>query len=69
MANEIPRCLEELEAQEIDNMLYCNIFSMMDMTRSVLGYMKERKTGAILNISSGSGNHPGPFLAVYSSTK
>lgn len=69
MANETPRYLEELSSQEIDNMLYCNIFSTMDMTRTVLGFMKKRANGAILNISSGSGNHPGPLLAVYSSTK
>lgn len=31
--------------------------------------MKERKSGGIISISSGSCNFPGPFLALYSSTK
>jgi 17beta-estradiol 17-dehydrogenase / very-long-chain 3-oxoacyl-CoA reductase len=39
------------------------------MTRTVFKYMKERHNGAIVSISSGSGNHPTPMLAVYSATK
>ena len=69
IANEIPKNLDEFTDKEIDDILCCNIFSMIDMTKSVFKLMKAKKNGAIINISSGSGNHPGPFLAVYSATK
>ncbi len=39
------------------------------MTRAVLPLMLERKCGAIINVSSASGTHPAPLLAVYSATK
>lgn len=68
-ANDIPMALEELGAEEIDSMLNCNIQSVVWMTRAVLPFMKRRKSGGIVSISSGSGNGPGPFLSVYSSTK
>ena len=32
-------------------------------------HMKKRNCGCIVNISSGSGNHPTPLLSIYSSTK
>uniref|UniRef100_A0A7N8X5S5 Hydroxysteroid (17-beta) dehydrogenase 12b n=1 Tax=Mastacembelus armatus TaxID=205130 RepID=A0A7N8X5S5_9TELE len=39
------------------------------MTRLVLPRMLERKKGAILNISSGSGMYPVPLLTIYSASK
>lgn len=69
MANEYPKKLEEFSFAEIDEMLTCNISSIVLMSRSIIKLMKERNKGAVLNISSGSGNHCGPLLALYSSTK
>lgn len=69
IANEIPKNLEEFSDIEVDDLINCNIFSTVSMTRTVMKYMKETKSGAIVSISSGSGNHPGPFLALYSATK
>eukprot|EP00981_Chlorochromonas_danica_P014068 scaffold7265_cov159-Ochromonas_danica.AAC.1 len=69
VANEIPRTIEEFGEEEVDNMLQCNIFSTVHMTRAVFKYMKARKNGAVVAISSGSGNAPAPFLALYSATK
>lgn len=69
VANEIPRTLEEFSDDEIEDMLQCNIFSQVFMTRAVVPYMRTRGKGCIISISSGSGNHVGPFLAVYSATK
>ncbi len=68
-ANEIPMNLDELTEQQCLDIVNCNIFSTINMTRTVIKYMKERKNGAVISVSSGSGNHPGPFLAVYSATK
>lgn len=43
--------------------------STVFMTRAVMKYMLERKNGCVVSISSGSGNLPAPYLAVYSATK
>ncbi|XP_028258551.1 very-long-chain 3-oxoacyl-CoA reductase-B [Parambassis ranga] len=53
----------------IDIMVNINITSVCQMTRLVLPRMVERKKGAILNISSGSGMYPVPLLTVYSASK
>jgi len=68
-ANETPKYLEEITDEDIELMINCNIFSTVNMTKAVLKYMKQRRNGGIVNISSGSGNHCGPLLQVYSSTK
>lgn len=68
-SNEVPMNLEEFDDDLVDNLLHCNIFSTVQCTRAVLPLMKARKNGCVLNISSGSGNHPTPMLAIYSATK
>lgn len=68
-ANEVPRSLDEFSEDEQLEILNCNVQSMLIMTKCVLKFMKQRRNGAIINISSGSGNHCGPFIALYSSTK
>jgi len=69
VANEYPMKLEEFSFAEIDDMLTCNISSIVLMSRSIIKLMKVRGKGSVLNVSSGSGNHCGPLLALYSSTK
>lgn len=69
IANEIPMRFDEFDTTFINNIINCNIFSTIYMTRTVMKFMKLQNRGAILSISSGSGNAPGPFLAIYSSTK
>jgi short-subunit dehydrogenase len=69
IANEIPKSIEEFTDEEIDEMIQCNCYSTVLMTRAVFKYMKERKNGSIVAISSGSCNAPAPFLQLYSATK
>jgi short-subunit dehydrogenase len=69
IANEIPKNMEEFTDQEIDDMIQCNCYSTVFMTRAVFRYMKERKNGCVVSISSGSCNAPAPFLQLYSATK
>jgi 17beta-estradiol 17-dehydrogenase / very-long-chain 3-oxoacyl-CoA reductase len=69
IANEFPKTVEEFSDQEIDDMIQCNCYSTVMMTRAVFKYMKAKKTGSIVSISSGSANFPAPYLAVYSATK
>jgi short-subunit dehydrogenase len=69
IANEIPKNMEEFTEKEIDDMIQCNVYSTIFMSRAVFKYMKEKKNGAIVSISSGSCNLPAPFLSLYSATK
>jgi len=68
-ANEIPKRIEEFTDQDVSDLVNCNIYSLLWMTRTVLKHMRSRSNGAIISISSGSGNNPSPFLALYSATK
>lgn len=68
-ANEAPRGLDEMSDEEVSGIMNCNIQSLVGMTRAVLPWMKARKSGCVLSISSGSGLAPGPFIAIYSATK
>ncbi len=68
-ANEYPKELHEFTDKDIEDMINCNVFSTINMSRAVLPYMKAKKNGAVVSISSGSGNGPAPMLTVYSATK
>jgi short-subunit dehydrogenase len=68
-ANEIPMELMEFSDKAIEDMIHCNVFSTINMSRAVLPYMQARRNGAVVCISSGSGNGPTPMLTVYSATK
>jgi len=69
IANEFPKKLEEFGEEEVDNMIQCNIYSTVQMTRAVFKYMLARRNGCVVSVSSGSGNYPAPYLALYSATK
>ena len=64
-----PRYFHELPDQEVTDLITMNIDSMIWMTRMVLPKMLERKSGAILNLSSGSAMYTLPLLAEYSGAK
>lgn len=69
IANEYPKLFEEFSQADIENMIQCNIFSTVQMTRATFKYMQAKKNGCIVSISSGSGNYPAPYLSLYSATK
>jgi 17beta-estradiol 17-dehydrogenase / very-long-chain 3-oxoacyl-CoA reductase len=69
MANPAPKQLMEMPDSEVDDIINCNVMSVVGMTRAVLKYMKMRDSGAVLSISSGSGNFPASYLVIYSATK
>ncbi|XP_004682948.1 PREDICTED: very-long-chain 3-oxoacyl-CoA reductase [Condylura cristata] len=62
-----------LDIPDLDNtikkLININVLSVCKMTSLVLPGMVERSKGAILNISSASGQYPVPLLTIYSATK
>ncbi len=55
--------------QLFDDMIHCNVTSVVQMTRIILPQMIERQKGLIINISSLSSLVPSPLMAVYAATK
>ncbi|XP_053123209.1 very-long-chain 3-oxoacyl-CoA reductase-like [Hemicordylus capensis] len=55
--------------QFIDNMMNCNVLSVVKMTRIVLPQMVARKKGVIINLSSGAGRRPFPCATLYGTSK
>jgi uncharacterized protein len=50
-------------------MLELNVCAVMDLTRQFLPHMRQRHSGAIINISSIAGSIPSQGIAMYSGTK
>ncbi|XP_074057815.1 17-beta-hydroxysteroid dehydrogenase type 3 isoform X2 [Macrotis lagotis] len=55
--------------EEVQDLIHCNISSVVKMTRLILRDMEIRRKGLILNISSAAGRFPWPLYSIYSSTK
>ena len=54
--------------RELD-MIRLNIGALVGLTHRYLGPMRDRRKGTIINISSGAGFQPIPFMATYAATK
>ncbi len=64
-----PMYFDEYTPELIQDLINCNVNSLLGMTHTVFKYMKAKKNGCVISISSGSGNGPTPLLAVYTATK
>ncbi|OLE51172.1 MAG: hypothetical protein AUG51_24350 [Acidobacteria bacterium 13_1_20CM_3_53_8] len=51
------------------NMIDLNVRALVDLTYRFLAPMRERKSGAIINVASTAGFQPVPFMATYAATK
>ncbi len=75
VGNEAPLNCEEVPIALEREMIRINCEGTCGMQRTLLPIMKAQekqahgRKGAIINISSASGTHPSPMLAVYSATK
>ena len=61
--------LERLKIDEWDRMIDVNIKGVLYGIAAVLPYMKQQKSGHIVNVSSVAGHRVGPGFAVYAATK
>ena len=61
--------VEESEEREVRAMFEANFWGLAEMTRAVLPKMRERKSGAIVNISSIGGLVGFPGVGYYNATK
>lgn len=61
--------VEEATAEEVERVYRTNVFGLLNVTRAVLPYMRERRSGRLLNISSIGGYRGAAGFGIYSSTK
>jgi short-subunit dehydrogenase len=54
---------------QIINQFEVNLFGVMDTIKIILPHFRERKSGMILNISSGAGKFTLPMLSMYAASK
>ena len=69
LSNENPLLTHMIPEEEIEQMLRVNNDGTLKMSRAVIPFMMERKSGAVITVSSASCTHPTPMLSVYSATK
>lgn len=59
----------ELDLERELEMVSLNIMALVALTHRYLPKMRQRKSGAIINVSSTAGFQPIPFMATYAATK
>lgn len=60
---------EDLSDQEIRDQFETNFFGVQNVTRAVLPFMRPRRQGKIINISSIAGLHASPAFSAYNASK
>ena len=61
--------VEEASLEEIEKLYRVNVFGLLSVTRALLPYMRARRAGHIINMSSIGGYRAGAGFGIYSSTK
>lgn len=66
---ELHSSVEEADDDEVKWQFDTNVFGLLRVTRAVLPAMRERRAGAIVNVSSLAGVVTAPYGGIYSATK
>ena len=61
--------VEEASAGEVERVFRTNVFGLLNVTRAVLPYMREQRSGHIINMSSIGGYASFPGWGIYCATK
>ena len=61
--------IEDMSVEELKAQFETNVFGTFRVTQAVLPYMREQRSGAIINISSVAGRVGLPLFSAYVSTK
>lgn len=61
--------VENTSIEEAKELFDVNFFGVMRVLHEVLPYMRQQKSGHIVNVSSRAGFRPAPSLAIYSASK
>lgn len=61
--------LEEVNATDVAHIFDTNVFGLIEVTKAVLPFMREKESGHILNISSVAGFTSTPGFGIYNATK
>ena len=61
--------VEEFSVEEVKTNFDVNVFGLLSVMQAVLPYMRQAKSGHIINLASISGTITGPAQGVYSATK
>ena len=69
LSYDYPEYLHDVDDARVTQLVELNCLSLTKLTKAVLPAMREKKTGAIVNVSSISGIAPTGLLAVYSASK
>jgi len=69
VVNTSPVPFHEMDDALLDSILSVNNDGTVRMTKYVLPYMYERKSGAVITVGSGSCHHPSAMISAYSATK
>lgn len=61
--------IEDMSENEIETQFSTNVYGPVRVLKGVLPFMRERKTGTVVNISSSAGIDGLPTCAIYAGTK